>query len=120
MLDDEADVAKGLASGLMDQGFEAVPFAGAAQLEAALQLESFDGYVVDWVLGRGTAHELLAKLRAQSPAAPIALLTGKVGTPGVDEKAIATAIQQLGLLFMQKPVTAALAASQFSASFASR
>lgn len=120
VLDDEVDVARGLASGLVDQGFEAVPFAGAAQLEAALQLESFDGFVVDWVLGRSTAHELLAKLRALSPTAPIALLTGKVGTPGVDEKAMASAIQQLGLLFMQKPVTAALAASQFSASFASR
>ena len=120
VLDDDVDVAHGLASGLVDQGYEALPFTGAAQLESALQRESFDGFVVDWVLGRGTAYALLAKLRGLSPTAPIALLTGKVGTPDVDEKAMASAIQQLGLLFMQKPVTAALAASQFSAWFASR
>lgn len=120
ILDDDVDVARGLASGLADQGFEAVPFASAAQLEAALQVNSFDGFVVDWVLGPGTAHTLLIHLRGLSPTAPIALLTGKVGTPDVDEKAMALAIQQLGLLFMQKPVTATLAASQFSAWFASR
>ena len=120
VLDDDVDVAIGLASGLADQGLEAVPFTAAAQLEAALAAGSFDGFVVDWVLERGTAHTLLVKLRALSPTAPIALLTGKVGAPDVDEKAMASAIQQLGLLFMQKPVTAALAASQFSAWFASR
>ena len=120
VLDDDVDVARGLASGLAAQGFEALPFATSVQLEAALQAGSFDGYVVDWILGRGTAYELLSKLRALSPTAPIALLTGKLGTPEVDEKAMASAIQQLSLLFMQKPVTAALAASQFSAWFASR
>lgn len=142
VLDDDAGVAQGLASGLMDQGYEAVAFTAAAQLETALQTDSFDGFVVDWVLGggvgegagggkatsitmasasaAGTAMALLNKLRSVSPSSPIALLTGKVGTPDVDEREMADAIQRLNLLFMQKPVTAALAASQFNAWFASR
>ena len=144
VLDDDAGVAQGLASGLMDQGYEAVAFTAAAQLETALQTDSFDGFVVDWVLGgevgaavgggkvtgktrapasgtgTGTAMALLNKLRSVSPSSPIALLTGKVGTPDVDEREMADAIQRLNLLFMQKPVTAALAASQFNAWFASR
>jgi CheY-like chemotaxis protein len=120
VLDDDVGVARSLASGLIDQGYDAVAFTTAAQLEAALQVDTFDGFVVDWVLGGGTAFGLLSKLRSQNPGSPIALLTGTVGMPGADANEMAAAIQQLGLLFMQKPVTAAIAASQFSAWFAGR
>ena len=120
ILDDDIDVARGLAAGLVELGFEAIAFATEAQLEAALQFDSFDGYVIDWVLANGTAEALVAKLRSQSPTCPIALLTGKAGSKEVDEKALVGAIEQHGLLFLQKPVTALIAASQFSAAFANR
>ena len=120
ILDDDIDVARGLAAGLVELGFEATAFATEAQLEAALQFDSFDGYVIDWVLANGTAEALVAKLRSQSPTCPIALLTGKAGSKEVDEKALVGAIEQHGLLFLQKPVTALIAASQFSAAFANR
>jgi DNA-binding response OmpR family regulator len=61
-------------------GFEATAFATEAQLEAALQFDSFDAYVIDWVLATGTAEALVAKLRSQSATCPIALLTGKAGS----------------------------------------
>jgi len=38
----------------------------------------------------------------------------------VDEKELVAAIEQHGLLFLQKPVMASIAASQFSAAFANR
>ena len=76
--------------------------------------------MIDWVLANGTAEALVAKLRSQSPTCPIALLTGKAGSKEVDEKALVAAIEQHGLLFLQKPVTALIAASQFSAAFANR
>ena len=120
VLDDDIDVARGLAAGLIELGFEATAFATEAQLETALQSDSFDGYVIDWVLATGTAEALLARLRSHSATCPIALLTGKAGTKEVDEKALVAAIEQHGLLFLQKPVTASLAASQFSAGFANR
>ena len=120
ILDDDIDVARSLAAGLVELGFEATAFATEAQLEAALQFDSFDGYVIDWVLANGTAEALVAKLRSQSPTCPIALLTGKAGSKEVDEKALVGAIEQHGLLFLQKPVTALIAASQFSAAFANR
>ena len=120
VLDDDVDVADGLAAGMVELGYEAAAFATPAQLEAALQSSAFDGFVIDWVLAGGTAESLVARLRALHPTSPIALLTGKVGSPDVDEKAMVNAIQQHGLLFLQKPVTASLAASQFSAGFASR
>lgn len=120
ILDDDLDIARGLAAGLIELGFEATAFATEAQLDAALQFDSFDGYVIDWVLANGTAEALVAKLRTQSATCPIALLTGKAGSKEVDEKALVAAIEQHGLLFLQKPVTASLAASQFSAGFANR
>ena len=120
IVDDDLDIARGLAAGLIELGFEATAFATEAQLEAALQFDSFDGYVIDWVLANGTAEALVTKLRSQSATCPIALLTGKAGSKEVDEKALVAAIEQHGLLFLQKPVTASLAASQFSAGFANR
>ena len=85
-----------------------------------MQFDSFDGYVIDWVLANGTAEALVAKLRNQNATCPIALLTGKAGSKEVDEKELVAAIEQHGLLFLQKPVTASIAASQFSAAFANR
>ena len=120
ILDDDLDIARGLAAGLIELGFEATAFATEAQLEAALQFDSFDGYVIDWVLANGTAEALVARLRSQSATCPIALLTGKAGSKEVDEKDLVAAIEQHGLLFLQKPVTASIAASQFSAAFANR
>ena len=120
ILDDDSGVAQALASGLMALGYEAAAFVTEAQLEAALQLDNFDGYIIDWVLPTGTAEPLIGRLRARSASCPIALLTGKAGSKDLDETALATAIEQHGLLFLQKPVTALLAASQFSAAFATR
>lgn len=120
ILDDDVDVARGLAAGLVELGFEATAFTTEVQLEAALQFGGFDGYVIDWVLANGTAEALVAKLRSQSPTCPIALLTGKAGTKDLDEKGLVAAIEQHGLLFLQKPVTALIAASQFSAAWANR
>ena len=120
ILDDDIDVARGLAAGLTELGFEAMAFSTEAQLEAAMQFDSFDAYVIDWVLASGTAEALVAKLRSQSATCPIALLTGKAGSKDVDEKELVAAIEQHGLLFLQKPVTASIAASQFGAAFANR
>ena len=120
ILDDDIDIARGLAAGFVELGYEATAFASEDQLDATLKFDTFDGYVIDWVLANGTAEALVARLRSHSATCPIALLTGKAGTKNFDEKALVTAIEQHGLLFLQKPVTASLAASQFNASFANR
>ena len=94
ILDDDIDVARGLAAGLVELGFEATAFTTEVQLDAALQSDSFDAYVIDWVLPNGTAEALVAKLRSQSATSPIALLTGKAGSKEVDEKDLVAAIEQ--------------------------
>ena len=120
ILDDDLDVARSLAEGFEQLGFDAMAFATEAQLEAASLHGNFDGYVIDWVLSTGTAGALVARLRSQNASSPIALLTGKAGSKEVDEQELVSAIGQHGLLFLQKPVTALIAASQFTAAFSSR
>ena len=120
ILDDDLEVARGLADGFEQLGYDATAFATEAQLEAALAHGNFDGYVIDWVLSTGTAGALVAKLRSQNASSPIALLTGKAGSQELDEQELVSAIGQHGLLFLQKPVTALIAASQFRSAFASR
>lgn len=120
ILDDDLEVARGLAEGFEQLGYDATAFATEAQLEAALAHGNFDGYVIDWVLPTGTAGALVAKLRSQNALSPIALLTGKAGSQELDEHELVSAIGQHGLLFLQKPVTALIAASQFTSAFSSR
>ena len=62
----------------------------------------------------------LARCPAQSRILQGQLLTGKAGSKEVDEKELVAAIEHHGLLFLQKPVTALIVASQFSAAFANR
>lgn len=120
ILDDDIDMARKLAAGLVELGFEAMAFDTEVQLDAALRFGSFDAYIMDWILAGGTAQALIAKLRSQNATSPIALLTSKAGSKDIDEKELVAAIKHYGLLFLQKPVTASIAASQFGAAFANR
>lgn len=120
ILDDDIVMARELATGLIALGFEAVAFATEAELDLALQFGDFDAYIMDWTIASGTTQALIAKLRSHSATSPIALLTGKAASKDVDEKELVAAIKQYGLLFLQKPVSASIAASQFGAAFANR
>ena len=77
IFDNYIDVARSLAAGLVGLGFEATAFATEAQLEAALQFDSFDACVIVSFLPNNTDEALVAKLRSQNDTCPIALLTGK-------------------------------------------
>ncbi len=52
------------------------------------------------------------------PRLPGRTTAGKAGSKEVDEKDLKAAIEEHGLLCLQKPVTASIAAGQFSAAFA--
>lgn len=117
ILDRDIEVARGLAVGLVELDYEATAFATQAQLEAALQFEGFDGYMMDGVLSTGTAEALIAKLRSQRASCPIGLVADQEGTAAEDEKALVAAIQQHRLHFLQEPVAPSIVASQLSSAF---
>lgn len=78
VLDDDRDTADGLCAQLRRQGYEAKAYYDALTLQADSALVKFDGYVLDWVLGDGTAGSLIAQLRDQGVQSPIAILSGYI------------------------------------------
>ena len=71
VLDDDIDVARSLAAGLVGLGFEVTVFATKAQPEAVLQFDSFVAYVIVSFLPNNTDEALVAELRSQSDTCPI-------------------------------------------------
>ena len=68
----------------------AIPYFDGAAFRKALEVEDFDGYILDWMLGDQTAAELVRGIRSsENSGAPIFLLTGKISTGEASEDEIA-------------------------------
>ena len=72
----------------------------------------FDAFVIDWVLGEGSASKLLAMIRAEDRQCPIAILTGKLEDDVSIEVDVAAALTLHKLMFFQKPTRLPLLSSQ--------
>ncbi|WP_230181418.1 helix-turn-helix domain-containing protein [Aquabacterium sp. CECT 9606] len=77
VLDDDVSVASAVRDALNAGGFTAKAFSSEAEL--APELDDFDVYIIDFLLGPGkeTASALVKGIRAKKPSAPILLLTGQ-------------------------------------------
>ena len=119
VLDDDRDITDSLVSSFDSLGYSARPFYRAADLLAASST-TYDGFVLDWVVGEGTVLELVRSLRASNASCPIIILTAQVATGVVKETVIAEAMQHYNLLFCEKPVRASILAAMLSRAFASK
>lgn len=117
VVDDHPDVADSLAEQLAYAGFETQAFYSADALLAVAESARFDGYVMDWVLGRGTARGLIEEVRAQDLHCPIVVFTGQIEAKRADEREVAAALRSHGLLFHEKPVRAVIIAAELSRAF---
>lgn len=105
IIDDEKGFADNLRDFLNESGFRATAFYNAVSLERVLQDQTFDGYIVDWILGERTAENLIKQIRHTiSPLAPIFLLTGEVTTGVVDESELARVIMTFDVQCREKPI----------------
>ena len=104
VLDDDPDVTDSVCAHLQASGFEARPYYKTADLAAAAKVERHDGFVIDWIVGRSSTHDLIADLRSEDPSCPIFVLTAQVSAGVVDEAAIAEAVQRLNITFSEKPI----------------
>jgi DNA-binding response OmpR family regulator len=79
-VDDDSDLAASIAGVMTAMGLLADQFAGADSLLGADEPFSYDAYIVDWSLERGTAEELLRRLHAHpsSRSALRVLLSGSL------------------------------------------
>ena len=111
VLDDDRDVADSLAAQLSEAGLQAQAFYTVAALQAAMQAQRFDGFVIDWLLGGTTALAVIEAIRAQDAQCPIAVLTGQLLSRQADESEVARALQRFALLFYEKPVRAFIVAA---------
>ncbi|NUZ05754.1 helix-turn-helix domain-containing protein [Piscinibacter koreensis] len=118
VLDDDQDLAGSICSHLGDSGYDPRAFYRTADLEAAAQTTSFEGFVIDWLVGESSALDLIATLRAQHPSAPIVVLTAQVLTGMVQESEIADAVAAYNLVFAEKPVRMAILSASLARAFA--
>lgn len=121
VLDDSAETAVSICANLERAGMRARAFNNAAQLSHALETQSFDCYVLDWLLHDGTSEPLIAHIReTQQATTPIYLLTGEWDTGRADQTAIKTAIGRFGLIPKLKPFDIDLLVSEMYSAIETR
>ncbi|MBL8786934.1 MAG: sigma-54-dependent Fis family transcriptional regulator [Deltaproteobacteria bacterium] len=76
ILDDNDAIRVSVSVYLEDSGFETRVAANLAEAHRALDSESFDAAIVDYMLPDGTAFELLQRLREAGSSLPVIVLTG--------------------------------------------
>ena len=105
IVDDEVAFADNLCEYLNESGFRATAFYNPISLERELHERTFDGYIIDWVLGDRTAEDLIKQIRhSASPVVPVFLLTGELNTGKVEESELARVIRQLDVQWREKPI----------------
>ncbi len=115
VVDDEHDSADGICDYFNERGFKATPFYSTVDFLKALRKNPFDGYVIDWLVGRETSEKAIEEIRAsENPDAPIILLTGELQTGKADETDIARVIRKSNVDCLEKPARLFLLAANLS------
>ncbi|KVP85313.1 two-component system response regulator [Burkholderia ubonensis] len=105
VVDDSPDVAETVCEYFIEKGVNAIPYYDAASFQKALEVEDFDGYILDWMLGDQTAADLVRGIRSsENGDAPIFLLTGKISTGEASEDEIARVVSHFNARCEEKPV----------------
>ncbi|KVT41772.1 helix-turn-helix domain-containing protein [Burkholderia ubonensis] len=105
VVDDSADVAETVCEYFIEKGVNAIPYYDVASFRKALEVEDFDGYILDWMLGDQTAADLVRGIRSsENGDAPIFLLTGKISTGEASEDEIARVMSHFNARCEEKPV----------------
>jgi DNA-binding NtrC family response regulator len=82
LIDDDVILLKALAIGLRRAGYEVVTAPGAAAALDLAQREPFDAVVTDMKMPGMSGADLIAQLRATSPAMPIVAISGAAALEG--------------------------------------
>lgn len=104
VLDDQVSITDELCVYLRHAGFKADAYHSIRTLEAALTTLPYDGYVLDWLVGDETVHDLVETLRSTDSQTPIAILTGKANERGEVVTGIANLVTKHDLRYFSKPL----------------
>lgn len=108
VVDDDLLAADSLCDWFDDAGGKAQAF-GSADALLSTDLQQYDAFVVDYILGAGQSSEALIRhLRGQRPQAPIVLLTGRLRDGTASEDSLTSLMRSLKVMFFEKPVRPAV------------
>jgi CheY-like chemotaxis protein len=118
VLDDDRDLAETMALHLREAGYEAVPYFTIDALMNDFQEQRYEGYIIDWIVGRSHAGQLTQAIRAHDPKTPIAVLTDRAESDVAVESEVAAAVASCNLLFFEKPVRMPIISAALMRAFA--
>jgi ActR/RegA family two-component response regulator len=118
VLDDDRDLTDSVCAHLQASGFEARPFYRTDDLATAARSQNHDGFVIDWIVGDASTHDLIATLRSKDGSCPIFVLSAQVSAGRVEEAAIAEAVQRLDITFSEKPIRMSILSATLARAFA--
>lgn len=104
VLDDDKNIVDSIKEFLNDEDYEIEAFYSTESLESRMEIEPFDAYILDWVVGNNTVFNSIRKIRHSLKAnAMILVLTGKLG--GVIDQEISNAIHDFDIIGpYEKPI----------------
>ena len=111
LLEDDSNAAAVVAMALEGEGMVVQTYHTAEDLIAALGRRSCEAYVIDWLLGGGTAEAAIRQIRAGQADAPIAITTGALHTGAETEGSLIPFAEQFSAGIFEKPFRQAVLAS---------
>lgn len=101
ILDNDVDMLDLLNSVCNRYGINASVFQNKTEILAAMEKESFECYIIDWLLDYAeNSEEVIKRIRKDSDKTPIILLTGQLNQ---HEREIGGAIMDYGVELIEKP-----------------
>ncbi|WP_341846105.1 helix-turn-helix domain-containing protein [Burkholderia humptydooensis] len=118
ILDDSPEAADELSKYLRAQGFNTYTYYDIDSFNEAVRDNMFDGFVVDWIIGRETSESCMTEIRqSENPDAPILVLTGQLNT-SERESEIARAMRTFDILGpYEKPIRLSVIKAAFDRHF---
>jgi hypothetical protein len=104
LLEDDTRAAEALVDAFRPLGIVAIPYADSAALRTAIARRRFDAYVLDWLLGDGTAAGIVEEIRLHRPHVPILVVTGALMADSDMENSLLALSAQWNFSTFDKPV----------------
>jgi two-component system response regulator HydG len=98
VVDDNLEMARTIADGLVDRGYDAVPLGSGREATAALSMDRYDALVTDLRMPAVDGMELLAMSRRLDPQRPVIVMTAYSAVDSAVE-----AIRQGAYHYLTKP-----------------
>lgn len=119
LLEDDDTAAAVVALALEAEGMVVQSHRTCADLTQAVNQRPAQAYVIDWLIGGGTAEAAIRHIRGRQPKAPIAITTGALHTGAETEGSLIPFAEQFGVGIFEKPFRQAVLASYLRRGLAS-